>query len=293
MTVQTSVANNPAAGKPGLLFGGMGKFDSYVNGEASASISPGVVVAAGTADDEVIQPNATTVTPVGVFAFSHHLNDNTNLIKADANEPVSVLREGDVWVQPEDTVAKGGPVYFRVIAPGAEVLGSLRSDADGGNAVRLPGAYWYSDGTSSTPAIARLAKDPRLAEAESLDQVVLPDSNASLTADTTNAAKYVVPAGKTFILESVIGYNATGLAQDGTNYFNIKVQNSGATKVAANWSTETGQEGTITAATPFTFTNGTLANRTFDAGEQIDVLYDETGTATLPAGSLTITGRLV
>ena len=88
-------------------------------------------------------------------------------------------------------------------------------------------------------------------------------------------------------------HNVTGLAADVTNYFNIKVQMSTGPVVAANWSTETGQEGTITADTPADLTLGSLANRTVEGGERLEVFYDETNTAVLPAGTIQITGRLV
>lgn len=107
--------------------------------------------------------------------------------------------------------------------------------------------------------------------------------NASITADET----VVLDAPpKRFYVEGARYYNATGLAAHADNYFDIKVL-IGAT-VAANWSTQTGEEGALTAATFMTLDNAAAASRQGDAGDQIKAFFDETGTATLPAGRLVI-----
>lgn len=49
-----------------------------------------------------------------------------------ANSAVSVLRRGQMFVRVEDAVVRGTHAFVRHVAAGAEVLGSLRSDADGG-----------------------------------------------------------------------------------------------------------------------------------------------------------------
>jgi len=105
----------------------------------------------------------------------------------------------------------------------------------------------------------------------------------------TTAEKVWSPTRK-FLLERVWYNNPTGLAEDPTDFFDIQIL-KGAT-VAANHSTETGREGTLTADTPVELVlSATQANRVFDAGDVMSLNLDEGGTATLPAGRLMIEGR--
>ena len=68
------------------------------------------------------------------------------------NAAVPCIKFGEVVVQPEVdvTVAAGDPVYARVTANGAGKLqlGALRNDADGGDAILVPGAEFKSAGTA-------------------------------------------------------------------------------------------------------------------------------------------------
>lgn len=62
-----------------------------------------------------------------------------------AGNPVPTLTQGRIYVQPEDVVTSNSPVYMRVVPTLANPqVGSLRSDADSGNAVLIPAtsAIW-------------------------------------------------------------------------------------------------------------------------------------------------------
>ena len=74
------------------------------------------------------------------------------------NQMVNVLRAGRIWTASEVAVTKHDPVYVRITANGAlNTLGALRNDADGGNAVLVPGAKWYdTQATPGAPARAEL-----------------------------------------------------------------------------------------------------------------------------------------
>jgi hypothetical protein len=63
---------------------------------------------------------------------------------SEPGDIVSVMTEGVIWVETEDTVAYGGTVYVRITASGSEQLGAFRSDADGGDAIVMTGAKFYS-----------------------------------------------------------------------------------------------------------------------------------------------------
>lgn len=116
--------------------------------------------------------------------------------------------------------------------------------------------------------------------------------HVAVTADTTVKLDKV-PSGLKLRIDSVQYVNPTGLAQDASNYFNIKVL-KGASTVVANWSTLTGAEGTLTANT---FVNmvmsSTDADKVLDAADELSYFLDETGTASLPAGRIVIRGRYV
>ncbi len=91
-------------------------------------------------------------------------------------------------------------------------------------------------------------------------------------------------AKRSFRILSAQYINVTGLAQDVTNFFNIKVKQ--AAVIIANWSTETGQEGTIAADTFVEMVMGSDVN--VEAAEELSFQMDEDGTATLPAGRVII-----
>jgi hypothetical protein len=132
---------------------------------------------------------------------------------------------------------------------------------------------------------------PRRQNQHLAEQVELTFDHAAQTADLT-VKLWKCPAGRSFVLDSAEYVNPTGLAADAANYFNLKVL-KGAATVAANWSTETGQQGAIAADTFVSLVNGSLANRTFAAADVMSFMMDETGTQTLPAGRLVLRGRYV
>lgn len=123
------------------------------------------------------------------------------------------------------------------------------------------------------------------------EKVVLTFDNASVATDETHKV-WKVPAGRTFRLDKVMHINPTGLVQDASNYFNVKVMN-GAT-VMANWSTQTGAQGTLTANT---FVNLVLSatdlNRVAAASAELAIFFDETGASTFPAGRTILEGRIL
>ncbi len=123
------------------------------------------------------------------------------------------------------------------------------------------------------------------------ERISIPFDHISVTADLT-VKLWDVPSGRKFRLERVLYNNVTGLAQDGTNFFDIQIL-KGAT-VMANHSTETGQEGTLTADTPVELVlSATDANLVADGGDVISLFLEEGGAATLPAGVFVLEGRLL
>lgn len=120
----------------------------------------------------------------------------------------------------------------------------------------------------------------------------LPFAHGSTTADTPTKL-YKVPAGKSLRLTRVGYVNPTGLAVDASNFFNLEIGDG--TNVAFSWSTETtvGQ-GALPANDFVEFAeSATKAFLTLGPGEVLTLNLNETGAATLPAGSGVIEGYFV
>lgn len=129
---------------------------SRANGEASAAISFGRAVARSS-DSEVVLPTATGNHIVGVSVHSH-AHDNRASAGAtptgvNPNDMVSVMRQGVVWVTPEDAVVEGGAVYVR---HAAGTLGRFRGADDGANASLLANARWRTSAGAGELAMLEL-----------------------------------------------------------------------------------------------------------------------------------------
>jgi hypothetical protein len=132
---------------------------------------------------------------------------------------------------------------------------------------------------------------PEAALGHMVEQITLAYDHAQVTADTT-IKLYKVPAGKKLRVIGIDYINPTGLAEDAANYFNVKVLKDAT--VMANWSTETGQQGTIAADTFVALVNSaTDADLVAAAAAIVALFLDETGAATLPAGRVVIRALLL
>jgi hypothetical protein len=293
MAIQTTYGT-PAAAFAGMLADiGQPDIRSGINEEAS-SMPWGIAVQVGTvatSDDYIKLPTAADNLMAGFLVHDHAHDNRASSAGSDealgADKVGNIMRRGYFYAQPEAsiTVARGDPVYFRIATSGAKTQkGALSNAIDGVTNVRIPGARWAHAATN--PAFAMIEVIDAGNEG---DRVTFRSIHAQVTADTT---QYFVetPAGRWFILEEAVYYNATGLAADGSNTFNIKVQDQTPT-VYANWDTTTGQEGTITADTPVRMSLG--ASVCIPPNSLIDLFLDETGTATLPAGEIHLVGRLL
>lgn len=93
------------------------------------------------------------------------------------------------------------------------------------------------------------------------------------------------------VVEGVRYINPTGLAADAANFAVLAVKQGAV--VVADWSTETGQEGTLTADTYVDLTLGAAAGLIIEADEELVFEVAESGTTTVPAGQVEVYLRAV
>lgn len=132
---QTSYSQDPAIGFAGMIADGREhEIVALLNEEASANLPMGVFVKLGTTDRTCKLPAASGDNAYGLVIASADV-DSASLASTDAIAPkraANVGRKGAYFVLPEQTVAKGDPVYMRYTAgAGALTVGRLRKDADG------------------------------------------------------------------------------------------------------------------------------------------------------------------
>ncbi len=144
----------PPIGREGLIAdSGTKHVDSRLV-ELAAGLKAGRVVVKGTGDQQVLLPTTTGEVTGGTAritlydAMHEPFSPSTDTEYGD-KQAVPALRRGQVWMLAEDAVAPGGDVFVRFVATGGEELGRVRSDADGGDAVALPGAA-FDTTTSGT-----------------------------------------------------------------------------------------------------------------------------------------------
>lgn len=121
------------------------------------------------------------------------------------------------------------------------------------------------------------------------EKFVFTYTHADCAADKTTQI-WKVPTGRNFTIDRVLYVNPTGLAAHASNYFTIKILN--AALVVSSWSTLTGSDGTLTADTLVVPTI-TAANILVPSATVVSLFLDLTGTQTLPAGTITVEGRLL
>lgn len=93
-------------------------------------------------------------TDIGVVLADTSKEFNAGGHKDKTNVPV--LRNGRVIMRCEDAVVLGGDVFVRFVAGAGEELGTVRSDADGSDAVALPGAQFRETGIAGALVIVEL-----------------------------------------------------------------------------------------------------------------------------------------
>lgn len=139
LTVEDTLVN-----KPGQWDGDMNHFAVGVNDQNQMHY--GVFVENDRSNDDrgidTLDVGSTIAILAGVTARVPY--DITDIAAADTEEipqntAVSLIRDGLVYVRCEEALAAGASFFVRRVATGSEVAGSIRSDADGGDAIAFTG----------------------------------------------------------------------------------------------------------------------------------------------------------
>lgn len=116
----------------------------------SAAGGPRLPIALGMVDAGNRVARFPTTGDVALDILGITVRNAEQVLTLDINQPapgfeapseLSVMRSGSCWVAPEVAVAVNDPVFVRVTAGAGEQAGALRNDADGGDAVQIPGRY--------------------------------------------------------------------------------------------------------------------------------------------------------
>lgn len=129
---------------------------SFVNAEASAEIPFGVAVAHGSTDEAAILPADANSKLAGVVVHSHAYDKRVDFGTTGLKPKVSlsVMRKGSIWVQVEETVAPGEPVFARHTASGGNTTkGLFRNDADSATCTQLGNSKFLTAATAGNLAL--------------------------------------------------------------------------------------------------------------------------------------------
>lgn len=158
-TTQSTYATNIAPPSPGTLAGQVNeaRIITGICETASPGIPFGRAVSFGTLSDQGAVLGGTLAGFLGISVRDTTLRGDLAVV--DAYLPpnsMSILEEGDIWVEPNEAITAHAAVYF-VAATG------LLSDNATGALGPIPGAYWKTSCGIGGRAIVSLAQGGRAA----------------------------------------------------------------------------------------------------------------------------------
>ncbi len=150
---QTAITLNPAVAQAGTFASTEEGTFSIRSRRAAETITPGKFVVQAADAEECEQPDSTGEVTDGHVLGIALIDSQSSTLPYAVDDTVRIAHGGEIWVDAEDAVAAGDPVFVRFADAGVTGLGSARSDADTADAVACPNAIW-----ASTTAAAGLAK---------------------------------------------------------------------------------------------------------------------------------------
>ena len=125
------------------------------------TVGLGVAVAQGALDDQaaLLGGGSVDADVLGITIRSIDMNVNQGDPVVDdgyfGGATMAIMRGGELFANVEDAVAAGGGVFARIVVNAAgQVLGGLRSDADGGDAIALSACTFRT--TTTAAGLARI-----------------------------------------------------------------------------------------------------------------------------------------
>lgn len=132
-----------------------------VTAAGGVTIGLGVAVVQGALDDQaaLLAGGSVDADVLGITIRSLDMNVNQGDPVVDdgyfGGATMAIMRGGELFANVEDAVAAGGGVFARIVVNAAgQVLGGLRSDADGGDAIALAACTFRT--TTTAAGLARI-----------------------------------------------------------------------------------------------------------------------------------------
>jgi hypothetical protein len=142
------------------------RVSSARNAEASAEIPFGVMVCRDAANPDtalLLHTSSAAMTASqlleGVSTHSHSYAEPDELGDDDdggvvAGNMLGILKEGPIWVLPEESVTPSSDVRVRAVVAGVEVAGAFRATADSTDCVDCTAfCRWLTAGSTTVPAL--------------------------------------------------------------------------------------------------------------------------------------------
>jgi hypothetical protein len=111
-----------------------------------------LVAPSGTTGQECASPttSAHVASAVGFTCLQAMSTDFDATHQYGDNDAVAIMESGHMYVLAEGTVVADAPVFARITVSGANTtLGKVRADADGGNAIIVPGTFFDDSRTGA------------------------------------------------------------------------------------------------------------------------------------------------
>jgi hypothetical protein len=132
-----------------------------VTAAGGVTIGLGVAVVQGALDDQagLLAGGSVDADVLGITIRSLDMNVNQGDPVVDdgyfGGATMAIMRGGELFANVEDAVAAGGGVFARIVVNAVgQVLGGLRSDADGGDAIALAACTFRT--TTTAAGLARI-----------------------------------------------------------------------------------------------------------------------------------------
>jgi hypothetical protein len=149
MALQTTYGRELSSASAGTIGSDHGHKASYLNDEGSP-IAAGIAVAYKSEGKcELIDAGTDEIAGIVLNYDQQDRDDLEDDEYAPDGASITLLEEGDVYVQCEQTVTPADPVYVRHTVTTTEKLGAFRKDSDSGKARLVPGARFLTAGSTT------------------------------------------------------------------------------------------------------------------------------------------------